>query len=151
MTFAKGDQVSRFIRTHRDRPFFVYLATYNPHSPCSLPDKSWADPYRDMVPPHVAYFFATIARVASVCRDRGVPVGICGESAAGPKSAYLYLGMGIDRLSMNAAAVPVVKDFLRKVKRAEAEETLREALLLEETEDVSRLLEERIGSLAEQR
>ncbi len=94
---------------------------------------------------------ATIARVASVCRERGVPVEICGESAADPKSAYLYLGMGIDRLSMNAAAVPVVKDFLRKVKRAEAEETLREALLLEETEDVSRLLEERIGPLAEQR
>jgi phosphotransferase system, enzyme I, PtsP len=93
---------------------------------------------------------ATIARVASVCRERGIPVEICGESAASRKSAYLYLGMGIDRLSMNAAAVPVIKDFLRKAKQSEAEETLRGALLLEETVEISRLLEERIGPLAEQ-
>jgi phosphotransferase system enzyme I (PtsP) len=93
---------------------------------------------------------ATIARAASVCRDRGVPVGICGESAASPKSSYLYLGMGIDRLSMNAAAVPVVKDLLRKVKRPEAEEALREVLKLEEAAEVSRFLEERIGPLLAQ-
>jgi len=57
------DEAMRFIQAARDRPFFVYLATYNPHSPCSLPDKSWVDPYRGKVPLHTAYFFASIARV----------------------------------------------------------------------------------------
>jgi phosphoenolpyruvate-protein kinase (PTS system EI component) len=93
---------------------------------------------------------ATIARVASVCRERDVPVGICGESAADPRLAYLYMGMGIDRLSMNAAAVPVVKDLLRKVKRSEAEEALREVLRQEEATDIARLLDERIGPLVVQ-
>ncbi|MGV8081661.1 MAG: phosphoenolpyruvate--protein phosphotransferase [Syntrophales bacterium] len=93
---------------------------------------------------------ATIARVASICRERDVPVGICGESAADPRLAYLYMGMGIDRLSMNAAAVPVVKDLLRKVKRSEAEEALREALRQEEATDIARLLDERIGPLVVQ-
>jgi len=57
------DQAMRFIRSDKARPFFVYLATYNPHSPWSLPDKRWADPYRDKVPLATAYFFASIARV----------------------------------------------------------------------------------------
>jgi len=57
------DEAMRFMRSSKDRPFFVYLATYNPHSPCSLPDKTWADPYRDKVPLSTAYFFASIARV----------------------------------------------------------------------------------------
>jgi arylsulfatase A-like enzyme len=57
------DEAMRFIRAAKDRPFFVYLATYNPHGPWSLPDRSWADPYRDKVPLRTAYFFASIARV----------------------------------------------------------------------------------------
>ncbi len=60
------------------------------------------------------------------------------------------MGMGIDRLSMNAAAVPVVKDLLRRVKRSEAEEALREVLLQEEATGISLFLDERIGPLAVQ-
>lgn len=54
------DAAKQFIRTEKSRPFFVYLAPYNPHSPCSVPDPKWAEPYRGKVP---AYFYAAIARV----------------------------------------------------------------------------------------
>ena len=57
------DAAMQFIRDHKHRPFFVYLAPYNPHSPCSVPDPQWAAPYRDKVPANVAYFYASIARV----------------------------------------------------------------------------------------
>ena len=57
------DEAMQFIRRAKDRPFFVYLATYNPHDPWSVPDRSWADPYRDTVPLKTAYFFASVARV----------------------------------------------------------------------------------------
>jgi len=57
------DEAMQFIRRAKDRPFFVYLATYNPHNPWSVPDRSWADPYRDKVPLGTACFFASIARV----------------------------------------------------------------------------------------
>jgi len=57
------DAAMRFIRADTERPFFIYLATYNPHTPCSLPDGRWVDPYRGKVPLQVAYFFASIARV----------------------------------------------------------------------------------------
>ncbi len=51
---------------------------------------------------------------------------------------------------MNAAAVPVVKDLLRKTTRSGAEETLRDVLREEEATGIARLLEERIGPLAVQ-
>jgi arylsulfatase A-like enzyme len=57
------DAAMQFIRSTKSRPFFVYLAPYNPHGPCSLPDPQWVAPYRDQVPLEVAYFYATIARV----------------------------------------------------------------------------------------
>ncbi len=56
------DAAMRFIRAEKSRPFFVYLATYNPHNPCSLPDPQWALPYRDKLPANTAHFFASITR-----------------------------------------------------------------------------------------
>ncbi|MDF7822679.1 arylsulfatase [Pontiellaceae bacterium B12227] len=46
-----------------DRPFFTYLATYIPHTPLTIPDKAWADKYRDKVKLNEAYFFACIEGV----------------------------------------------------------------------------------------
>lgn len=46
-----------------DKPFFVYLATYMPHSPHTLPNKSWTDKYRSKVSDREAYFFAGIERI----------------------------------------------------------------------------------------
>ena len=57
------DEAIRFVRKNREKPFFLYLPTYVPHSPHPVPDKSWADPYRGKVSMKAAYFFASIARV----------------------------------------------------------------------------------------
>ncbi|MHC4637143.1 MAG: arylsulfatase [Planctomycetota bacterium] len=59
------DETMKFIRTHKDKdaPFFVYLATYVPHGPHSLPEKKWVDAYRDKVELKTAYFYAAISRV----------------------------------------------------------------------------------------
>ena len=40
-----ADATVEFIRSHRDQPWFAYLATNAPHSPFDVPDQ-WADPYR---------------------------------------------------------------------------------------------------------
>ncbi len=55
------DAAMQFIAADKSRPFFVYLATYAPHNPCSVPDPQWAAPYQDKVPPNVADFYASIA------------------------------------------------------------------------------------------
>ncbi len=45
-----------------------------------------------------------------------MPVSICGELAASPKLTPLLLGLGVRSLSMNASAVPKVKQAIRSVE-----------------------------------
>ena len=54
-----------FIRGHKqdDRPFFISLCTYVPHSPHTLPDASWADVYTDKVDRKTAFFLAGIEKI----------------------------------------------------------------------------------------
>lgn len=55
------DAAMQFIRANKNRPFFTYLAVYNPHSPCSLPDQKHAEAYQGKKAP--ACFYASIARI----------------------------------------------------------------------------------------
>jgi len=54
------DAAMQFIRDNKRRPFFVYLAPYNPHNPCSIAEQEWVRPYRGKGP---SDFYATITRV----------------------------------------------------------------------------------------
>lgn len=58
-----------FIRSPSKQPFFIYLSTYIPHSPHTVPDRAWAGRYEKQVDKGVAYFFAGIERVD---RDMGL-------------------------------------------------------------------------------
>ena len=52
-----------FLQAPSQQPFFAYLNTYMPHSPHTLPDRSWAEQYEQQVDTGVAYFFAGIERI----------------------------------------------------------------------------------------
>lgn len=52
-----------FIKEDEKEPFFVYLATYLPHSPHTVPDTSMVEKYKGIIPDNVAYFFAGIDRI----------------------------------------------------------------------------------------
>lgn len=47
-------------------PFFLYLPTYLPHNPHTLPDPGWADGYREQLDARAAFFFAAIERIDSL-------------------------------------------------------------------------------------
>ncbi len=47
---------------------------------------------------------------------RHIPVSVCGEMAANPRLAPLLLGMGLRSFSMNASAVPRVKQAVRAAR-----------------------------------
>ena len=60
---------------------------------------------------------------AGVAHTRGVAV--CGAMANDPLAAALLLGMGLRELSMEASAIPVVKESLTRITVAEAEQVAR--------------------------
>jgi phosphocarrier protein FPr len=55
-------------------------------------------------------------------------VGVCGELAGDPAAALLLVGLGVRELSMAPPLVPEVKQALRSVALADAEDAARRAL-----------------------
>ncbi len=61
-----------------------------------------------------------IADAAALCNKAGTPISVCGEAAADPACAYLFLGLGIRRLSMNPSSILGVKAMIREANTGKA-------------------------------
>ena len=85
----------------------------------------------DRVNEHVVYLYEPlhpavlrlIRTTVEAGHGAGIPVGMCGEMAGEPQFIPILLGLGLDELSMNALAIPMVKKLIRSV-------TLKECRLL---------------------
>ena len=77
-----------------------------------------------------------------VCRRRGcdVLVAVCGELAGDEQAAAVLLGLGVRELSVVPAAVAGVKEAVRHVDLAAAEELARQALAAPDAATVRRML-----------
>jgi phosphotransferase system enzyme I (PtsI) len=81
-----------------------------------------------------------IRQAARAAGSRGVPVALCGAMASDPLAAVLLVGLGIRELSMEAAAIPEIKEALRRVTTADCERTAEAALALDTAEAVEDLV-----------
>lgn len=77
-----------------------------------------------------------IARVVEAAHAAGKRVGLCGELAGRPEGIPLLLGLGLDELSMSAAAIPAAKSLLARLTVAGAQELARRALDLPDAASV---------------
>ena len=78
----------------------------------------------------------SLYRVAQVAEQKDVMVLICGEVASHPIYATVLVGMGFRHLSMNAYAIPEIKQRLRGISYHESREMLIEVLKLSALEDI---------------
>ncbi len=81
-----------------------------------------------------------IRQAARAAGARGVPVALCGAMASDPLAAVLLVGLGLRELSMEAAAIPEIKEALRRVTTADCERTAEAALALDTAEAVEDLV-----------
>ena len=58
----------------------------------------------------------------AAARKRGIPVGVCGETAADPIFGILWGAMGINMLSMSATYIPVMSKLFSRLTRADLDE-----------------------------
>ena len=86
-----------------------------------------------------------IVGVARAAREGGVPLSICGEMASDPLGAIFLLGAGVREMSMDSGAIPAVKETLRRVTLAEAEEATQECLELDTSGEVEQLFARRFA------
>jgi phosphotransferase system enzyme I (PtsI) len=107
----------------------------------------------DRVNEHVSYLYKPlhpailrmVRYVADAARARGIPVSMCGEMAGEPLLALVLVGLGLDELSMNAVAIPMVKSVLRASTIAEARRLADQALSLPTPEEIEALVKEHMA------
>jgi phosphotransferase system enzyme I (PtsI) len=97
----------------------------------------------DLFEPHSPAVLREIQGVVEAARALGIPVTVCGEMAADPHLALLFVGMGVDELSMSPVSVPELKRLIRAVGYEEARTASREALRLGTAAEVHAWVEER--------
>lgn len=108
----------------------------------------------DRVNEHVGYLYhplhpailRMIRYVVDAGHAAGVRVGLCGEMAGEPMFALVLLGLGIDEMSMNSTAIPVVKSVLRGAKLSAARELAEQALSLPTAAEVEALVHEHMAA-----
>jgi phosphoenolpyruvate-protein kinase (PTS system EI component) len=83
---------------------------------------------------------ALIARVADAGRRAGIPVSVCGDSAADPLVLPLLLGLGVNTLSVPAARVQRVRSWLRDLDTLAAQALAAEALRASTADEVWKLV-----------
>lgn len=74
--------------------------------------------YYEPLHPAILSLLFTIAEAA---KEKGIPVGICGEMAGVPLYTELLFGMGYHRLSMTASNIPAVKRIIQNTNEEEAQ------------------------------
>jgi phosphotransferase system enzyme I (PtsP) len=89
---------------------------------------------------------STILDVVSICKKNNKEVSICGEAASNPRCAYLFTAFETDKLSMNPASIPVIKDLIRKVSLADAKKALNNVLLMEDSREITSYLDKILSS-----
>jgi phosphotransferase system enzyme I (PtsI) len=77
-----------------------------------------------------------IANVIRAGDEWDCPVSLCGAMASDPLAAILLLGLGLRDFSMEAAAIPEIKETLRRVTVAEAEAIASDAMRLGTSEEI---------------
>jgi phosphoenolpyruvate-protein phosphotransferase (PTS system enzyme I) len=88
-----------------------------------------------------------IKRTCEVGREKGIKTYMCGEMAGEPLYAPILLGLGIDELSMNPQAIPMVKNAIRSVNTADMTDFMEEVMRLTTPDEVQLLLERDFGSV----
>ena len=79
-----------------------------------------------------------IKHVIDASHEQDKFTGMCGELASDPVATMILLGLGLDEFSMTASSIPLIKNILRSVSKAECEEVANKALTMDTAEEITR-------------
>lgn len=81
-------------------------------------------------------------------RKSGIPVTLCGEMAAQPRSFLVLFGLGLRKFSMSPAFVPAIKTLLSHVTTAQAERFAHHVLQFKTSEEIRHYMSDRLHEIA---
>ena len=89
-----------------------------------------------------------LGMILDACKKSGLPVTLCGEMAAQPRSFLILFGLGLRKFSMSPAFVPAIKSLLSKVTTAQAERFAHHVIQLKTSEEIKHYLSERLKEIS---
>ncbi|MFH1933097.1 MAG: phosphoenolpyruvate--protein phosphotransferase [Pseudomonadota bacterium] len=109
----------------------------------------------DRVNEQVAYMYQPfhpalirmIRQVVNAARDAGISVSVCGEMAGDPFCVCILLSLGINELSMNARAIPIIKKIIRTISIEEVRADFKNIMRLSTAKEVQAHVSNRMKSL----
>lgn len=82
-----------------------------------------------------------IHQTTQAAQKAGIWVGMCGELAGNSLVTAVLIGLGVNELSMNAPAIPAVKQAIAQLTRKKAKKLAKDVLMLETAEAVQAYLQ----------
>ncbi|WP_123039919.1 phosphoenolpyruvate--protein phosphotransferase [Cohnella candidum] len=82
-----------------------------------------------------------LANVVEAAKRRGIPVSVCGELAGDVLALPIWLGLGIEELSLSAQAILPVKECMLRTRSTDCRSVLEEMLRCRTAADIRRLAE----------
>jgi len=107
-------------------------------------DPSVANVYR----PGDPSILRLIKMVVDAGKRQGKPVTVCGQMSSDPKFIPLLIGMGIRQISVTPHAIPELKQVIRTISIAQAEEIVHHVEKLEFARDVENHLREELRKIS---
>ncbi len=109
----------------------------------------------DRVNEHVAYLYEPfhpavlrmIKGVVDAAKKKGISVSVCGEMAGEPEHALIFLGFGIEQLSMNAFSLLRVKKLIRSVDFKDVQKISKNVLKFSTAREVERYVTAQVAKL----
>jgi phosphoenolpyruvate-protein kinase (PTS system EI component) len=86
---------------------------------------------------HDPQVLRAMARSVAAARSARITVEVCGEAASDPLVLPLLVGLGVDEVSVGAARVGAVRDWIRRLRADEAERLARSALAMHTAGEVA--------------
>ena len=78
-----------------------------------------------------------IKTVIDASHAQGKFTGMCGEMGGDPMATMILLGLGLDEFSMTASSIPLIKNIVRSVSKAECEGIAAKALEMDTAEEIT--------------
>ena len=85
-----------------------------------------------------------IRRIADVGIEHGIDVGVCGEMASQPLTAYALIGLGVRQLSISPRSVARMKRIVRRITVRAATEAAEQAMRARTAADAEAILRHRL-------
>lgn len=90
-----------------------------------------------------------IAETAKKAHAAGIPIGICGEAASDEKMVPVWLGLGIDKLSMVSGQVSRIKYIIRHLETETARKITDTVFALDTADEIEEYLKEKLKRFEE--